>query len=43
MMMRRLFCLGEITLNVVMGAWCVWLLFILTVFLSRVTLNILHA
>lgn len=43
MVMRRLFCLGEITLNVVMGVWCVWLLFILTVFLSRVTLNILHA
>jgi len=41
--MRRLFSLGEITLNVVMGVWCAWLLFILTVFLSRVTLNILHA
>ncbi|WP_267879861.1 hypothetical protein ACP26C_05520 [Franconibacter helveticus 513] len=43
MTMRRLFCVVEIALTVVVTGWCAWLLGILAVFLWRLTIPILSA
>lgn len=43
MVVRRVLSVFEMAFNVAVGGWCLWLLWILSVFLSKVTLTILSA